>query len=220
MIDVSHLSRHFKVAQPGRGLGGKVKRLFAPQHKTIRAVDDVSFQIDEGEIVGYLGPNGAGKSTTVNALVGLITADEGEVKVLGRGWTENPRAIRERIGVQLQETQFSDKLTVAEILCAALQQGAFMKALSGFDGDPKTLELLQHLKLQFVTLDMELTRELQSDSQRLETIREIIRHAGEMQMSTIASDVPTSGDLAMLWRVGVKLVSGDFIQETPRVIGQ
>jgi EAL domain-containing protein (putative c-di-GMP-specific phosphodiesterase class I) len=93
-------------------------------------------------------------------------------------------------------------------------------SVSGFDAEPKTLELLQHLPLQFVTLDTELTRELESESRRLDTIREIIRHSEAMQVLAIASEVPTSGDLAMLWRVGVKLVSGDFIQETPRVIGQ
>jgi hypothetical protein len=78
MITVSHLSKHFCVAQPGRGLGGKVKRLFAPQYKTIRAVDDVSFQIGEGEIVGYLGPNGAGKVLVRDGKV--LIADEAAVR--------------------------------------------------------------------------------------------------------------------------------------------
>ncbi len=83
MIRVSHLSKHFRVAQPGRGLAGKVRRLFAPQYRTIRAVDDVSFQVDEGEIVGYLGPNGAGKSTTIKLLTGVLRATAGEVEVNG-----------------------------------------------------------------------------------------------------------------------------------------
>jgi ABC-2 type transport system ATP-binding protein len=83
MITVSHLSKHFRVAQPGRGLGGKVKRLFAPRYKTIRAVDDVSFQIDEGEIVGYLGANGAGKSTTIKLLTGVLYPTAGSLRVNG-----------------------------------------------------------------------------------------------------------------------------------------
>ena len=99
MINVSHLSKHFRVAQPGRGLSGKVKRLFAPQHKTIRAVDDVSFQIDEGEIVGYLGPNGAGKSTTIKLLTGVLYPTAGSVRVNGRVPHENRTRNAYQIGV-------------------------------------------------------------------------------------------------------------------------
>ena len=99
MINVSHLSKHFKVAQPGRGLGGKVKRLFAPQHKTIRAVDDVSFQIGEGEIVGYVGPNGAGKSTTIKLLTGVLVPTDGSLRVNGLVPHENRTRNAYHIGV-------------------------------------------------------------------------------------------------------------------------
>jgi ABC-2 type transport system ATP-binding protein len=99
MIRVSHLSKHFRVKQPGRGLGGKVKRLFAPQVKTIRAVDDVSFEIDEGEIVGYLGPNGAGKSTTIKLLTGVLYPTAGSVQVNGRVPHENRTRNAYQIGV-------------------------------------------------------------------------------------------------------------------------
>jgi len=93
-------------------------------------------------------------------------------------------------------------------------------SVSGFDTDPKTLDLLGALKLQYVTLDPALTRDLESDSTRVDAIREVVRAAEAVQTLTVASDVSSSSDLAMLWRGGVKLVSGDFIQETPRVIGQ
>ena len=93
-------------------------------------------------------------------------------------------------------------------------------SVSGFDAEPRTIELLKRLKLRFVTLDEGLTRELQSDPTQLDGIREIVNAAESMQVLVIASNVPTSGDLAALWRGGVKLVSGDFVQEAPRVIGQ
>jgi ABC-2 type transport system ATP-binding protein len=99
MIEVSHLSKHFRVAQPGSGLSGKVKRLFAPQYKTIRAVDDVSFQIDEGEIVGYLGPNGAGKSTTIKVLTGVLYPTSGSLQVNGLVPHENRIQNAYHIGV-------------------------------------------------------------------------------------------------------------------------
>ena len=99
MIHVSHLSKHFRVAQPGRGLGGKVKRLFAPQVKTIRAVEDVSFQIGAGEIVGYLGPNGAGKSTTIKLLTGVLYPTAGSLRVGGLVPHENRTQNAYHIGV-------------------------------------------------------------------------------------------------------------------------
>ena len=62
---------------------GKAKRLFAPHHRTIKAVDDVTFEIRAGEILGYLGPNGAGKSTTIKLLTGVLVPTAGSVEVNG-----------------------------------------------------------------------------------------------------------------------------------------
>jgi ABC-2 type transport system ATP-binding protein len=79
------------------------------------AVNGLDLEIFAGECFGLLGPNGAGKTTTVEILEGLITPDEGTVELLDQRWgTANDRALRERIGVQLQETQLSEKLTVTE----------------------------------------------------------------------------------------------------------
>ncbi|MEE4175444.1 MAG: GGDEF domain-containing protein [Xanthomonadales bacterium] len=133
---------------------------------------------------------------------------------------QDTRTPGKRVVLQWPAWAAREQVKAARRLIEELAPLGVQFSVSEFDTDPKTLELLQHLKLQFVTLDRALTSDLQSDPQRLDAIREIIRAAEEMQMLTIASDVPTSGDLAMLWRGGVKLVSGEFIQETPRVIGQ
>jgi ABC-2 type transport system ATP-binding protein len=79
------------------------------------AVDRLDLEVRQGECFGLLGPNGAGKTTTIEILEGLSTADEGTVDVLGLRWGRDDRKLRERLGIQLQETQFSDKLTVGEI---------------------------------------------------------------------------------------------------------
>ena len=79
------------------------------------AVDALDLEVRSGECFGLLGPNGAGKTTTIEILEGLSTADAGTVDVLGLRWGRDDRQLRERLGIQLQETQFSDKLTVAEI---------------------------------------------------------------------------------------------------------
>jgi ABC-2 type transport system ATP-binding protein len=80
------------------------------------AVDGLSFRVSRGECFGLLGPNGAGKTTTIEILEGLLEPDAGEVEVLGLTWKAHDRELRQRLGVQLQETQFADKLTVGETL--------------------------------------------------------------------------------------------------------
>jgi ABC-2 type transport system ATP-binding protein len=78
------------------------------------AVDGLDLEICTAECFGLLGPNGAGKTTTIEICEGLTTPDEGEVLVLGRRWGEHDRELRARLGISLQETQFSEKLTVEE----------------------------------------------------------------------------------------------------------
>jgi ABC-2 type transport system ATP-binding protein len=80
------------------------------------AVDGLSLAVERGECFGLLGPNGAGKTTTIEILEGLLAPDGGEVEVLGMTWRRDERELRQRLGVQLQETQLPDKLTVVETL--------------------------------------------------------------------------------------------------------
>src|SRR5262245_63513654 len=80
------------------------------------AVDGLSFEVRRGECYGLLGPNGAGKTTTIEILEGLLSPDGGDVDVLGCQWRTHERQLRQRLGVQLQEAQFTDKLTVEETL--------------------------------------------------------------------------------------------------------
>src|SRR3954468_13654543 len=82
----------------------------------VDAVNGVDLEIPVGECFGLLGPNGAGKTTTVEILEGLNQPTAGEVEVLGMRWSEDDRAIRERIGVTLQDTRFPDKQTVQEMV--------------------------------------------------------------------------------------------------------
>jgi ABC-2 type transport system ATP-binding protein len=80
------------------------------------AVDDVSFTVAEGEIFGLLGRNGAGKSTTIDCVVGLRAPDSGRIRVAGLDPLRDRREVRHLLGVQLQESQLQDKLTVAEAM--------------------------------------------------------------------------------------------------------
>ena len=80
------------------------------------AVDDVSFRVEEGEIFGILGPNGAGKTTTVETIAGLRTPDAGRVRVLGLDPRRDRAQLRPKVGVQLQESELPDRMTVGEAL--------------------------------------------------------------------------------------------------------
>jgi ABC-2 type transport system ATP-binding protein len=82
----------------------------------VTAVDGLDLEVMRGECFGLLGPNGAGKTTTIEICEGLTTPDAGTVELLGLNWTSNANELRQRIGIQLQETQFPDKLTVEETL--------------------------------------------------------------------------------------------------------
>jgi ABC-2 type transport system ATP-binding protein len=78
------------------------------------AVDGLDLEVRSGECFGLLGPNGAGKTTTIEIGEGLTPPDSGSVEVLGRRWGRDDRELRELLGISLQETQFSEKLTVGE----------------------------------------------------------------------------------------------------------
>jgi ABC-2 type transport system ATP-binding protein len=80
------------------------------------AVDGLDLEVTRGECFGLLGPNGAGKTTTIEICEGLTAPDAGTVELLGLNWRTGEAALRQRIGIQLQETQFPDKLTVDETL--------------------------------------------------------------------------------------------------------
>jgi ABC-2 type transport system ATP-binding protein len=86
------------------------------RYKDVVAVDGIDLDVRTGECFGLLGPNGAGKTTTIEICEGLTAADSGDVEVLGLRWASDARALRQRLGIQLQETQLADKLTVAETL--------------------------------------------------------------------------------------------------------
>lgn len=91
IIRVSHLTKHYSVYKKQPGLGGSFKSLFHRTYETVKAVDDISFEIPQGELIGFIGPNGAGKTTTLKVLSGLLYPTSGEVSVLGfNPWDRKP----------------------------------------------------------------------------------------------------------------------------------
>jgi ABC-2 type transport system ATP-binding protein len=82
----------------------------------VEAVRGLNLEIQAGECFGLLGPNGAGKTTTIEILEGLLDPTSGEVSILGKTWRQNERELRELLGISLQETRLSEKLSVRETI--------------------------------------------------------------------------------------------------------
>jgi len=97
-------------------LAVRCRSLVKRYDEEVVAVDGLDLDVQMGECFGLLGPNGAGKTTTVEILEGLLNPTAGEVEVLGMRWATSERALRERLGVSLQQTHLPERLTVAEIL--------------------------------------------------------------------------------------------------------
>ena len=93
-----------------------VLRNLKKTYADVVAVDAVDLQAFRGECLGLLGPNGAGKTTTIEICEGLTAPDSGTVELLGMTWQRDSAALRQRIGIQLQETQLAEKLTVTETI--------------------------------------------------------------------------------------------------------
>ena len=106
MIEIQNLTKIFRKPVRGKGIFGMIKTLFSRKYEEIRAVDDVSFDIPEGEIVGYIGSNGAGKSTTIKMMCGILTPTSGKVLIDGKEPYLKRRIVAKDIGVVFgQKTQ-------------------------------------------------------------------------------------------------------------------
>lgn len=106
MITLSNISKTFKVVKREKGATAAFKALFKREYKYVRALDDVSFHVAEGEIVGYIGPNGAGKSTTIKVMSGILVPDSGACEIMDfNPWRDRRQYVR-NIGVVFgQRTQ-------------------------------------------------------------------------------------------------------------------
>lgn len=99
IIEIKNVTKEFKVLNRREGLKGSLKDLFSRDYKIVRAVDNVTMSIEQGEIVGYLGPNGAGKSTTIKMMTGVLEPTSGEILVDGNIPYKNRAKNAENIGV-------------------------------------------------------------------------------------------------------------------------
>lgn len=98
VIEVQKLNKEFKVKEKEKGFKGSLKSIFKPKYKKIKAVKNISFTVEKGEMVAFIGPNGAGKSTTIKMLTGILFPDKGKISVLGIDPTKNRKQLAYKIG--------------------------------------------------------------------------------------------------------------------------
>ena len=115
MIYVNNLKKDFKKAIKEPGLKGSVKALFSPEYEIVKAVDDITFHVPKGEILGFIGPNGAGKSTVIKMLTGILTPTSGTCEINGFIPQKNRQKYVKEIGVVFgQRTQLWWDLALRE----------------------------------------------------------------------------------------------------------
>lgn len=98
IIEVSKLSKTFKLKLKEKGFKGSLKSIIKPKYKYVKAVNNVSFKVEKGEILAFIGPNGAGKSTTIKMLTGILYNTKGSIKVLGLDPTKDRKKLAYNIG--------------------------------------------------------------------------------------------------------------------------
>ena len=115
MIKVENVKKDFKKVVKDQGVKGSIKSLFNRKYEIVHAVDDISFNVDKGEILGFIGANGAGKSTTIKMLTGILTPTKGSVEINGKIPTKKRKEYVKEIGVVFgQRTQLWWDLPLVE----------------------------------------------------------------------------------------------------------
>ena len=115
MIEVNHICKNYKVLKKGQGISGALKGLVTRESKLVPAVEDLSFTIESGEIVGFIGPNGAGKSTTIKMMTGILTPSSGKILIGGKDIQKKRKEVVRNIGVIFgQRSQLNWDLRLGE----------------------------------------------------------------------------------------------------------
>lgn len=157
MIYVQNLEKYFKKTVKQPGLMGSVKSLFSPKTEIVKAVDDISFHVDKGEILGFIGPNGAGKSTVIKMLTGILTPTGGSCIINGQNPQKNRKRYVKEIGVVFgQRTQLWWDLPLGETYTVLkeiyeIDEARYKKQMAFLDD---VLELQSFIKSPVRTLSL------------------------------------------------------------------
>lgn len=220
-IKVENLSKTFRIKRKEKGMRGSVKAIFHPQTEEVRAVNGISFAVEEGEMLAFIGPNGAGKSTTIKMLTGILYPDGGSMKVLEIDPTKKRKQLAYQIGTVFgQKEQLWTHLTPYDnfrffgaIYDLSEQETeeriaelAEWFALRDFIDTPvRNLSLGQRIRCEIVVSLIHKPRVLFLDEPTIgldpvvkETVRELIRQMNREEHTTIFLTSHDVGDIEKL----------------------
>ena len=221
MIEVKNVSKEFVSPKKYPGLKGAIKGLFSNEKVSKIAVDDISFSIKKGEIVGYIGSNGAGKSTTIKMMTGILTPTRGECLVDGLNPSENRKENAQNIGVVFgQRTQLWWDLPLSESFTILKEiydvsdemyqsQMEFLNEVLGlqefFDKPVRTLSLGQRMRADLGAALLHNPKVLYLDEPTIgldlvvkDNIRKAIKEINEKYQTTVILTTHDIGDIEEL----------------------
>ena len=233
-IKVENLSKTFRIKRKEKGMRGSVKAIFRPQTEEVRAVNGISFAVEEGEMLAFIGPNGAGKSTTIKMLTGILYPDNGSVKVLEIDPTKKRKQLAYQIGTVFgQKEQLWTHLTPYDnfrffgaIYDLSEQETeeriaelAERFALRDFIDTPvRNLSLGQRIRCEIVASLIHKPRVLFLDEPTIgldpvvkENVRELIRQMNREEHTTIFLTSHDVGDIEKLCRRIIIVNDGQIV---------
>lgn len=231
MIYAEHLKKEFKKSIKQPGLAGSVKSLFHPKTEIVKAVDDISFSVEKGEILGFIGPNGAGKSTVIKMLTGILTPTSGVCRIGGKIPQENRKEYVRGIGVVFgQRTQLWWDLPLLETYSVLKEiyevpeqdfkrRMAFLNEvleLDGFIKSPvRTLSLGQRMRADIAASMLHSPKVLFLDEPTIgldvvvkDNIRKAIEKINEEEKTTIILTTHDLSDIELLCKRIVMIDKG------------
>ena len=234
VIEAENLSKTFRVKRKEKGMKGSIQAIFAPQTEEIKAVNGVSFTVEEGEVLAFIGPNGAGKSTTIKMLTGILYPDGGNVKVLGIDPTKKRKQLAYQIGTVFgQKEQLWTHLTPYDNFCFFgaiydIPDGEMEKRigeitetfeLSAFINTPvRNLSLGQRIRCEIAASLLHKPKVLFLDEPTIgldpvvkENIRSLIRQMNREFHTTIFLTSHDIGDIEKLCRRVIIVNSGQIV---------
>ena len=236
VIEAEELSKNFHVKQKEKGMKGSIKAVFHPHTEEVRAVDKVSFGVEEGEVLAFIGPNGAGKSTTIKMLTGILYPDSGKVEVLGINPVKKRKQLAYQIGTVFgQKEQLWTHLTPydnfqffgaiydlsGDEIEKRIAELADIFELAGFINTPvRNLSLGQRIRCEIVASLIHKPKVLFLDEPTIgldpvvkENIRMLIRQMNKELHTTIFLTSHDIGDIEKLCKRIVIVNSGKIVMD-------
>lgn len=236
MIQIDHVTKEFKKVIKKPGLAGSVQSLFHREYESVKAVDDISFHVGKGEILGFIGANGAGKSTTIKMLTGILTPTSGTIQIDGKDPSKNRTRYVKEIGVVFgQRTQLWWDLPLSETFSVLKEiyqvDDADFKARLGFLNEVleledfikspvRTLSLGQRMRADLAASMIHNPKVLFLDEPTIgldvavkNSIRQAITHINEQEHTTIILTTHDLSDIESLCKRIVMIDKGHIMYD-------